>query len=215
MWLLRSTSDLHQMWAAGQVMANKQARAAASEVWNKIMDLPVSNNRKSLILDLLIAAIADAVAQALKERDEQLAARQIWIDQYANQTETAIQQRDEACAEFDQQAEQIANLCDQVAHATQAYHRQVGEITRLDALSNRLADKCVWADEEIAQLRATVDAMDATHAEIVQAAVTAERASENQRCLDIVWEMYAECADGDFIRKLAAALRAPTGGHDE
>ena len=44
----------------------------------------------------------DTLTERLRVLEGQLIARQVWVDEYAKQTEAALQQRDEAWAELDE-----------------------------------------------------------------------------------------------------------------
>jgi len=59
----------------------------------------------TVLKDLL--AERDALKTQLAQVEQQLTTRQAWIDEFDRQTETALQQRDEAWAEFDGLQEQV------------------------------------------------------------------------------------------------------------
>jgi hypothetical protein len=86
--------------------------------------------------DALAGALAAVVQGMVEEKDseqaKQLIARQIWIDKYAEQTDVALRQRDEAVATLAEQAREIAHLAMIHHDVTADANLSLQQITRLE-----------------------------------------------------------------------------------
>jgi len=94
------------------------AQATVAQLLQENADLDCAR-RVRLDLQAQVTRLTEERDNAIKAhgtRLKELAARQVWIDEYAKQTKAAIQQRDEAWAEFDALREERDRLARHVRH---------------------------------------------------------------------------------------------------